>query len=98
VASQLGYGGIDSLSLVDMVLEVSNISITERTISMQYLYMHDLFSDYHSEMISMQPIVMVMNILIMSFSLSAGSARSGAGEGDVAQRRGPICSSFGGAC
>jgi hypothetical protein len=81
-----------------MVLVVSNISITERTMSMQYLIMCDLFPSYHNEMISVQPIVLVMNILTISFPLSAGSARSGAGEGDVAQRRGTIRSSSGGAC
>jgi hypothetical protein len=65
-----------------MVLEVSNISITDRTISMQYLNMHDLFPDYHSKMISMQLIVLVMNILTMYFPISAGSPWSGEGEGD----------------
>jgi hypothetical protein len=29
---------------------------------MQYLIMRDLFPGYHNEMISMQPIVLVMNI------------------------------------
>jgi hypothetical protein len=33
VASKLGYGSIDSLSLEDMVIEVSDISIIDSTVT-----------------------------------------------------------------